>query len=324
MFFKKTTILFLTTFLLFPFSINAYSDYIIAGGENIGIELQSKHIMIVGTYEVNGKMPVNIKQGDLITKVNDTKVSNIDEMVNIISSNKTDHIALEIIRNNKTLKTSIPLYKDDNNVYKTGLYVKDSVSGIGTLSFIDPNTKLFGALGHEIIDSSTNQILEIKDGKIYNSKVTSIDKSERGLAGEKNAELDYNDTEGEIKENTPKGIFGIYTKEIANKNLYKVAKENEVNLGKATILTVLDNDNIGEYDINITKINTSKDEIKNIVFEITDPELLEKTGGIVQGMSGSPIIQNDEIVGAITHVVVDNPIKGYAIFITKMLEEAEN
>lgn len=325
--FKKTLMLYLLPLFIIPFPVLAYSDYIIAGGENIGIELQAKNVIVVGLYEINGKnsaKDAGIKIGDTILKVNNQEISDIESMVKIISESNSDTIKLQISRDSKENEIDLPIYKDADNVYKTGIYVKDSISGIGTLSFIDPNTKLFGALGHEIIEKSTGKILEIKDGKIFDSTVTSIDRSENGIPGEKNADFNTEEVNGIITENTIKGIFGTYTKEIKNQNLYKVAKNEDVKLGKATILTVLEGKEIKEYEINITKINTNKNETKNITFEITDKELLETTGGIVQGMSGSPIIQNNQIIGAVTHVVVENPIKGYGIFITKMLEEAES
>ena len=308
-----------------PISILAYSDYIIAGGENVGIEIKSKGIMVVGLYEINGEYKASksgIKIGDIITTINNQEVKTIEEMSKIISESN-GKIEIEFLRDNKKDHTTLQLEKDENNVYKTGLYVKDQIKGIGTLTFIDPNTNMFGALGHEIIEKSTGTILEVKDGKLYNSKVTNIEPSRDGIPGEKNAVFKEN-TIGTILENTNKGIFGTYEEKIPEKKLYKVAKTEEIKKGEAKILTVLNDEEIKEYKINIIKISETKDKTKNILYEITDQELLEKTGGIIQGMSGSPIIQNDYIIGAVTHVVVDNPTKGYGIFITNMLEEAEN
>ena len=320
---KKTFVIILTSFIM-PISILAYSDYIIPGGENIGIEIKSKGVMVVGLYEVNGKYIAKesgLKVGDIITKINDQKAETIDEMTKIIgSSNET--IKINYLRDDKEQTTTMNLIKDENNIYKTGLYVKDEIKGIGTLTFIDPNTKLFGALGHEIIEKSTGQILEVKDGKIYNSKVTNIEPSRDGNPGEKNA-LFKNEI-GEIKENTNKGIFGKYNEKLPEKTKYKVAKQNEIKTGEAKILTVLNDEEVKEYKIEILKISDKEEKTKNLLFEITDKELLETTGGIVQGMSGSPIIQDNYIIGAVTHVVVDSPTKGYGIFITNMLEEAEN
>ena len=330
MFFKKIknnillTLMF--TLLIIPTYTLAYSDYILAGGENIGIELNSKGVIIVGTYEVNGKNPAKeagIHAGDKITKINNKEVSSIEEMLNIVekTTNK-ENIDITYLRAGKENKTTLRLTKTNDNIYKTGLYVKDTISGVGTLTYIDPNTKLFGALGHEIIEKNTGQKLEIKDGKIYSSTVTGITRSDIGKPGEKNARYDSSNIFGKVKENTTNGIFGNYTSTLPDKKLYKVAKDNEVKMGDATILTVIDGNTVESFGINILKVSTN--EVKNILFEITDSKLLKKTGGIVQGMSGSPIIQDDYIVGAVTHVVVDDPTKGYGIFITKMLEEAEN
>ena len=330
MFFKKIknnillTLMF--TLLIIPTYTLAYSDYILAGGENIGIELNSKGVIIVGTYEVNGKNPAKeagIHAGDKITKINNKEVSSIEEMLNIVekTTNK-ENIDITYLRAGKENKTTLKLTKTNDNIYKTGLYVKDTISGVGTLTYVDPNTKLFGALGHEIIEKNTGQKLEIKDGKIYSSTVTGITRSDIGKPGEKNARYDSSNIFGKVKENTTNGIFGNYTSTLPDKKLYKVDKDNEVKIGDSTILTVIDGNIVESFGINILKVSTN--EVKNILFEITDSRLLKKTGGIVQGMSGSPIIQDDYIVGAVTHVVVDDPTKGYGIFITKMLEEAEN
>ena len=321
---KKTFIIILTSFIM-PISILAYSEYIIAGGENVGIEINWEGVMVVGLYEIDGKYKASeagIKVGDIITSINNQNISNIDDMTNIISESK-DKIEIGFIRNNKLDHTTLELTKDENNVYKTGLYVKDQIKGIGTLTYIDPNTKLFGALGHEIIEKTTGKILEVKNGKLYNSEVTNIEPSRDGNPGEKNAVFKET-TIGNIKENTNKGIFGTYQEKIPEKKLYKVALPSEIKIGEAKILTVLDKEEIKEYKINILKISETKEKTKNLLFEITDEYLLEKTGGIIQGMSGSPIIQNEKIIGAVTHVVVDNPEKGYGIFITNMLEDAEN
>ena len=321
--FFKTAIFLLLTFSM-PLNALAYSDYIIAGGDNIGIELNASGVLVVGTYDINNYSPAQesgIMIGDTITKVNDKRVYSIEELVSNIGNNDTVKITYE--RNDKEYSTNLKLIKDSDNVYKTGLYVKDSISGVGTLTFIDPNTNLFGALGHEIIEKNTGKILEIKDGTIYDSTVTSITRSSKGNPGEKNARYDKSSVQGTISENTIHGIFGNYTDQIDTTSLYKVATIDDIKLGKAYIRTVLNGNEIKEYEINITKI-TDKNTIKNITFDITDPELLETTGGVVQGMSGSPIIQGEYIIGAVTHVVVDNPTKGYGILITNMLEEAEN
>lgn len=321
---KKTFLIILTSFIM-PISILAYSDYIIAGGENVGIEIKSKGVIIVGMYEVNGKniaKNANLKIGDTIISINNKEVTTIEDMTNIIKESD-ETIKIKYIRDNKIEETMLNLIKDESNVYKTGLYVKDKIRGIGTLTYIDPETKLFGALGHEIIEKSTGEILEVKDGKIYNSIVTNVEPSRNGIPGEKTASIS-DEVIGKINENTKKGIFGKYEKQIPEKKLYKVAKLEEIKPGKAKILTVLNNNKVEEYEIEISKITKNEEKTKNLLFEIKDKKLLETTGGIVQGMSGSPIIQDDYIIGAVTHVIVDSPTKGYGILITNMLEEAEN
>ena len=325
--FQKTFITILLAFFIIPSSTLAYSDYIIAGGENIGIKLNSKGIMVVGMYDVNNTSPADeagIQIGDIVTSINGKSVATIDEMIEQINQHaEKGTIDLQYLRNGKTIQTSLKIYKDENNVYKTGLYVKDNITGIGTLTFIDPKTNLFGALGHEITEKATGKILEIKDGKIFASTVTGIQPSTNGSPGEKNAHFYADQEKGNISENTSQGIFGTYTEPIPNKKLYKVANANEIKKGEAKILTVTNGETVEEYSIEILKLTDSQ-KTKNILFEITDQRLLELSNGIVQGMSGSPIIQNDKIIGAVTHVVLNDPTKGYGIFITNMLEEAEN
>ena len=323
--FKNQALLILLTLVIMPNIVHAYSDYVIAGGQNIGIEISTKGVIIAGTYQIGSDNPgenSGLKSGDIITSIDGQEITSIDDMVNTIDSISTDSIKIGYVRNNDVFYTTLKLHKD-NDTYKTGLYVKDSVSGIGTLTFIDPNTKIFGALGHEIMDKNTGKILEIKNGKIYASTVTNIEPSSNGIPGEKNAKLNKNKTIGEVWENTDKGIFGNYNDDITESSLYKVAELENIQKGEAKILTVLNGEEIEEFTINILKVNPNG-KTKNIIFEITDLELLSQTGGIVQGMSGSPIIQGNYIIGAVTHVVVDNPNKGYGIFITNMLEEAEN
>ena len=323
---KKQTLIFLLTIFIIPQSILAYSDEIIASGKTVGIRLNTDGILIVGSYEINGHNPLveaGLKSGDIISKINDKDVHTVEEMVNIIGSCNCNSLKIAYTRDDKTKSTTLELY-EDSGVLKTGLYVKDSVSGVGTLTFIDPNTKLFGVLGHEIADSTTGEIIDIKDGTIFDSKITGITRSSKGVPGEKNAILYSDKVNGEIFENTNKGIFGNYTSEINTSKLYKVANIDDVKVGDATILTVLDGTDVGEFSIKILSVNETNNKLKNIEFEITDQNLLDKTNGIVQGMSGSPIIQGDYIIGAVTHVVVDNPHKGYGILITNMLEEAEN
>lgn len=324
--FKKIFLMLLITFISMPINVLAYSNKLILGGNNIGIEVKTKGILVVGLYEIDNNLVAQssgIQIGDYIIKVNDNIINSISDFTNEINNDDDKkEIKIDYLRKGKNYKTNLSLINKDGE-YKTGLYVKDNISGIGTLTFIDPNTKKFGALGHEIVSKETNELLNISDGSIYYSYITGITKSNNGNPGEKEANYDINNKYGIINENTKSGIFGDYTATLNNDNLYEVAKPEEIKEGKANIFTVIDGENLESFEIQIEKLNF-KDDVKNIVFKITDEKLLNKTGGIVQGMSGSPIVQNDKIVGAVTHVIVNDCTKGYGIFITNMLNEAEN
>lgn len=322
---KKLPIYFLLLLTLFPSIVFAYSNKIILGGENIGIKINSKNVLVVGFYKVEDKYigeDAGIKIGDAITKVNDIKVSSIDEMIKVIDRDKElGTIKLNILRDNKELTTSINIKKDSNDIYKTGLYVKDQINGIGTLTYIDPGTKIFGALGHEIAEKTTYKKIDIRDGIIFKSEITGINPSRDGNPGSKEAKFYSDIVYGNIKNNGESGIFGTYTDELSN-NVIEVEEPNNIKLGYAQIRTVISNNIVNNYNIEIISIDKNN-TTKNILFKITDKELLEKTGGVVAGMSGSPIIQNNKIIGAVTHVVVNEPEKGYGIFITTMLKEGE-
>ena len=321
---KRFFITFLLSILM-PFSIVfGYTDKVYIGGENVGIEVKTNGVLVVGLYKVNDKLlqgTSNIEAGDYIIEVNNNKIVSIDDFVREIN-NDEDHteIDVKIKRKNKTFSTKLSLEYIDNE-YKTGLYVKDEISGIGTLSFIDPTNNNFFCLGHQISDNS-NDVVDISSGSIYYSYITDINRSSNGNVGEKEAITNENVKYGSIKKNTDKGIFGIYEKDYSNKKLYEVASKEEVKLGEAKLLTVTKNDEIKEYSINIDSIDL-KDKVKNMMFSVTDKELIDSTGGIVQGMSGSPIIQGNKIIGVVTHVIINDTKRGYAIFTVNMLEEAE-
>jgi len=320
----KKLILFLSIILM-PIRVFAYSDYIYVGGNTLGIEIKCDGILVVGFYQINGeynKGNPKIKVGDYIKKVNGVEVATLNELTKEIEKYTSDgSVKITYKRNKKEYTTNLELI-NDNGIYKTGLYVKDSIIGIGTLTYIDPDTLIYGALGHEIIEGNSNQIVEIKGGSIFRNMITSIDKSSIGHAGSKNAKYFYDTLFGNVYKNTNHGIFGKYTYGFENMELLKVGTEEDIKIGKAYIYTVLENERVEKFEIEISKLNATSDT-KNITFEIIDEELIKETGGVVQGMSGSPIVQNDMIVGVVTHVIVDNPKTGYGLFITKMLKEGE-
>lgn len=320
---NKLLLLLLLTIVSIPISINAYSNNVVLGGDNIGIEIRSKGVLVVGFYNVGKSSPgksAGLQKGDVITGVDDTVINSITDLSDVMDTSKNE-LKITYIRNNKKYETTIKLVKEED-IYKTGLYIKDKIIGIGTLTFIDPESKIFASLGHEIVESSTGLKFEMKDGSIFKSEITGIEKSSRNNPGEKNATYHVEEKYGTITKNKINGIYGKYEKSIEGKDTIEVANKNEVKTGKAYFRTVLKNNVVEEFEINILKVNDN-DPTKNILFEVTDKKLISKTNGIVQGMSGSPIIQNNKIIGAVTHVLTDNPRRGYGIFITNMLEEAD-
>lgn len=318
----KKFIVFLCLSLFCPLSVFAYSNEVILGGSTIGINIESD-VMVIGFYKIGGKYhKSDLVEGDIITKVEDDEIHTINDLSTSLEKYvEQEEITITYLRGDKENTTLLSLYFEDG-MYKTGLYVKDGVTGIGTLTFIDPATNTYGALGHEVLESTTSKIVEVRSGSIFENSITSIDSSANGDPGSKNAKFYYNNIYGDIDKNTKYGIYGTYTKEYDDTSLIEVADSSEVKIGPAVIYTVLEDEKVEKFEIEITKINENS-EIKNISFEITDQELLDKTGGVVQGMSGSPIVQNDKLIGAVTHVVTDNVTTGYGLFITTMLEESE-
>ncbi len=311
---------------LCPIGVLAYSDSVILGGNTIGIEIKSDGVLVVGFYKIEGKYNKSnpeILLGDYITHINEEKVDSITGLTNLIEKygdEKTVNVTYKRLDNEFNTKLNIVL---SDGSYKTGLYVKESVTGIGTLTYIDPQTSIFGGLGHEVIESNTRNLIDVYSGVIFRNSITSIDKSSSGTPGSKNAKFYYSTVYGEIYENTKYGIYGTYEKDLVDGKLIEVANPEEIKIGPAYIYTVIDGEKVEKFDIEIIKINDDSD-IKNLTIEITDEELISASGGVVQGMSGSPIVQNNKIVGAVTHVIVDNPVTGYGLFITTMLEEGEN
>lgn len=312
--------------LILPANLHAYSEQVLLGGQNVGIEAYSKGVMVVGFYKVDnryiGSETLNV--GDIILEIEGYPVNSIKEMTDIIDKNiKDGKVNVLIKRNNKEKETTMSLVKE-GSVYKTGLYIKEKITGIGTITYIDPNTKITGLLGHDLTSALSNNKIEVKDGKLYSSTVSGIDRSTNGRVGSKNAKIDYNNSLGTVNKNSSVGIFGTYKSTLPNNKLLNVAKWDEIELGKATIYTTINDSIVLPYEITITKLNKSEISTnKSISFTVTDNNLLSTTGGIVQGMSGSPIVQNGKIIGAVTHVLVDDVVKGYAVFIRTMLEEGD-
>lgn len=310
---------------------------VIPGGQSIGVQLHTVGVLVVGHHRVSGTNKklspgekADIKVGDMILEINGEPIKEMQDVKPFVEkagkANKS--LDLTIKRGDEKIHTKLtPAMDTKENEYRIGLYIRDSAAGIGTMTFYDPKSKKYGALGHVISDMDTQKPIEIFNGAIVNSTVTSIEKGENGTPGEKEAKFSSDaDKIGTITKNSPFGIFGKLNEKMDNGKYNKpmpVALSHEVEEGPAKILTVIDGEKIEEFDIEIVSSVPQKfPATKGMVVQITDPELLKKTGGIVQGMSGSPIIQNGKVIGAVTHVFVNDPTSGYGVHIEWMLQEA--
>ena len=304
------------------------------GGISIGVKINNKGALVVGysdisTHEGLSESPgkvAGIELGDIIEEVNGENIETCSDLISKVKTCRNDEMTVKILRGNSELTKKISLIKEDNE-YKIGLWVRDSTAGIGTLTFYDKDSKTFGALGHPITDGDTNVSFNIKSGTLLRSSVLSIKKGERGNPGEiKGLFINENESIGNIEKNTNSGIYGDASVELINPNFNKamtVAYRDEIKEGHAQIITTVEDGGAKAYDIEILKL-LPQDEpgSKSMIIKIVDPVLLEKTGGIVQGMSGSPIIQNGKIIGAVTHVLINKPDVGYGIYIEWMLQDA--
>ena len=309
--------------------------YVTPGGNSVGVRLSSNGVLVVGYSEVvtrDGKdespaQKGGIEIGDLITKVNNEEVKTSKDLISKIEKCKSNTIKLEISRDNTIITKEICPIKEENDKYKLGIWVRDSTSGVGTLTFYDSETGKFGALGHPVTDGDTNKLFSIGKGDILESSIISVKKGEKGSPGElRGVFIEEENPIGTIDKNTQCGIFGCNKEAIEdynNNEPMKVGFRDEIKLGKAKIITTVDESGPKEYEIEILKLFTQEEpSAKSMIIKITDEELLAKTGGIVQGMSGSPIIQDNKIVGAVTHVLINKPDVGYGVYIDWMLEDA--
>ncbi len=297
-------------------------------GNVFGVKFFTKGVMVVRLTEIETKNgfvspagEAGICEGDIIRSVNGMSVNTVEEMANAVESSKGGEIAVTYIRNNEEKSCIMkPHLSLSDKKYKTGIWVRDSTAGIGTMTYYNPRTKSFAGLGHGICDVDTGLLMPLLTGSVVDVEITDIIKGRRGSPGELKGSFDTVKL-GEVVNNTSHGVYGVMDKEpydVAG-NAIEIGFRDEVKVGKASILCELDESGINEYEIEITKIKNADEDGKNMLITVTDERLLEKTGGIVQGMSGSPIIQNGKIIGAVTHVLVSDSKKGYGIFIENML-----
>lgn len=299
-------------------------------GTIFGVKMYSDGVMVVGlsdfateTGSANPARSAGINEGDVIKSVNGTRVYTNNDFSEVIK-NSEGTINIELVnKEGVTKKVSLtPQYSVTDKCLKTGMWVRDSAAGIGTLTYIDSDNMSFGGLGHGICDNDTQSIVPVYGGDIVEAQITDVKRGVKGAAGEIRGYL-CSEKLGEIKANTVCGAFGEYTGELPEGKDYEVALKQEVKVGKAQILCAPESGGEPEfYDIEINKINYSSNEpTKNMIITVTDEELIKRTGGIVQGMSGSPIVQNGKFVGAVTHVFVNDPTCGYAIFAENMVKQ---
>lgn len=298
-------------------------------GESFGIKLYTDGVIIVGIRDVetdkgkcNPAKEAGLEKGDIIIEINGKKVYSADSVTNILNDNNGKDYKITVKRNGNYKEFLLkPAYSSSQGCYKVGLWVRDSTAGVGTITYYDKSNNTVSALGHPITDVDTNEIMPILDGEAVRATVTKIYKSKAGEAGSLCCEF-TNDIIGTLKKNCQSGIYGKYTCTPKNTYEYEVASPNEIVRGPVQILCTIDSGKAKFYNAQISRISYRENKKgKNMVVKITDERLLEKTGGIVQGMSGSPIIQNGKLVGALTHVIVDSPEKGYAIFAQDMVDE---
>ena len=299
-------------------------------GKLIGLKLYTNGVLVVGTSNIedinnNIKVQENILEGDMIVKIGDSKISTIEEIKDVIKTNNGDDLKCTVIRDGEEIISTIKPIQTSEKEYKLGLWVKDAATGVGTLSFVNKEDKTFFALGHSITDKDTGKIIDIDSGEIIPSEFVSLTKGEIGKAGEIRGSIINKSKIGEITKNTEYGLIGRITS-LSNGNFdfnneLSILPRNKIKLGKAVLMCELD-EGIKEYDIEIKKLNMDNNfDNRSMVIEVIDKELIDKTGGIIRGMSGSPIIQDGKIAGIVTNVFISNPKIGYGVFMDLVLNE---
>ena len=298
-------------------------------GNAIGMKLYTAGVLVVGMSEIEGKKPYEnsgIKEGDRIIQINQNQIDNTDDLMKAVNKSDGNNISIKYVRDEKTITTSIKPLKNSSNEYKIGLWVRDAAAGVGTLTFYEPSSGMFATLGHGIMDIDTAELIKIANGELVTTNILSINKGTKGNPGEIRGTIEAGHTIGSISKNTKFGVFGTINKtpylNTSNTNEVQVALREEIKTGKAQIICELENGKKEYYDIEIQRIfiSNNKDN-KSMLIKVTDKKLSEKTGGIIQGMSGAPIIQNGKFVGAVTHVLVNDPTIGYGVFADIMLKQ---
>lgn len=321
---KKFFLLVTISFCIF-YDVYAAEVKVVPVGKTAGIRIYTDGLLVIGTSEISGENiaeKYGIEINDRIKKINGETAESSQQLSRILNENPQG-ILLSIARNNETYETTVVPKQGDDGIYRLGLWVRDSTAGIGTVTYYNPASNTFAALGHAINDVDTGNILTVKSGDILTCDIISVTKSTRGNPGALNGSVDGNDL-GDVTLNTQTGIFGT----VSNSEFFNcfeaipVAAKSQIHEGEAVIISDAFDNGQTEYSVNIKKITNEKD--KELVIEVTDQRLIDITGGIVQGMSGSPIIQDGRLVGAVTHVFVNSPLNGYGTLAENMIDVSQN
>lgn len=312
------------------FSLRVNSrPYFVPSGEIIGLRIFTEGVMIVSADTVatrqgreNPSKKAGLVKGDIIITIDGKTVTSSAQVNSIIEESAGKPLAVEFRRGSEARQTTLtPVYCVDENRYKTGLWIRDSAAGIGTMSFYDKDSGFFASLGHAVCDIDTGEVLPLADGDIVDATISDCVRGRVGAAGELCGSFRA-EREGVLYLNCERGVFGYLDEADESQKALPVAAESEISTGKAQIISTVEGESKEYYDVEIEKLDPDDEDGKNMVIKITDSKLVEKTGGIVQGMSGSPIIQNGYIVGAVTHVFINDPTRGYGIFAENMLDAA--
>ena len=307
----------------------AACEQLVPMGGAVGISLQAEGVMVIGIPETtkDGKAASPAKNaglmpGDIIKKIGRVSIGSRADLKTALEKLSDGPVKIELVRSGNQLILELVPYRDETGGFELGISMRDGIAGIGTLTFYDPETGYYGALGHSINDAETGNLMPLKNGSISQAAIADVMPGEAGAPGQLYGVFDIDRSIGSVTVNSPSGIFGVLKKAHApaNAKALPAASDSEIHTGPAKILSNVSGSDIGEYDIEISRVYTGNEAIgRNMMITVTDPRLIAVTGGIVQGMSGSPIIQDGKIVGAVTHVLINNPKKGYGISIEKML-----
>ncbi|MCD7905933.1 MAG: SpoIVB peptidase [Clostridiales bacterium] len=310
------------------FSVTAASDgsrEVVVCGDIIGVKIDMKGVMVLGlssfpTEEGRAEPAADIlKPGDMLLYAGNRELSTKEALMEAVEESGGEPLSLAVSRNGKSINLSVTPVLSAEGGYKLGIWIRDSTQGLGTLTFYDKETGRFGALGHGITDVDTGKLMTVSGGEICSAQIGTVVKEKKGSPGEILGEIDFDSGLGEISDNNKLGIYGSISETYKGGKVYKVGKRREVHTGEAYILSGIDGE-VKKYSVKIENIIPfTSESSKCMTVRITDERLLNLSGGIIQGMSGSPIIQNDKIIGAVTHVFLNNPEKGYGIFIENML-----